>query len=85
MTNSDLLDYCMKKTGAEQNEICLRRLRGDSTLEAPQTIAKVPAGRLAGIPRLIASDGGIIVAWRDGQVRAAIVPFSQNRKTSRTE
>ncbi|HEU0121126.1 MAG TPA: hypothetical protein VFQ91_11425, partial [Bryobacteraceae bacterium] len=76
----------LEKTGGEQNEIRLRRLSSDASLSGPIAIAKVPAGRLAGFPKLAASGQDLIVAWRDQQVRAALITFAQEeRKNTKAE
>lgn len=72
----------VEKVTAERNEIRLRYLLANGTLSSPQVIANVPAGRLAGIPRIVANgDGELLVAWRDKRVRVARIAIDNKTRT----
>lgn len=75
----------IEKTTGEQNELRMRRVLADGGLEKTLVLAKVPAGRLAGFPKVAVSGEDIVVAWRDQKVRAVIVTPSQKDRKSSTE
>ena len=52
-------------------EIRLRRVGRDGRPGPITTVARAPAGRSTGIPQMIRSGDGLIVAWRDGAVKSA--------------
>lgn len=69
----------VEKVTTDRNEIRLRYWLRNGTLTPPQTIASVPAGRLSGIPRLIANGNSeLLVAWRDEKVRVARIARRSN-------
>lgn len=63
----------LEKTSETNAEIRLRRVSSKGRLHKPVVVAAVPAGRAAGIPKVAVSGDNIIVTWRDGRVRAAIL------------
>ena len=70
MLGNDFLVSWLEKTTSGA-EIRLRRVTPAGTLKASVAVAKVPASRTTGFPRLTVAGDRIRVAWRDGQVRLA--------------
>jgi hypothetical protein len=64
----------LEKQGAERVEIRIRRLDWNGTLHASQKVADAPLGRVVGFPRVAVSGRQILVAWRDGGIRTAVIP-----------
>ena len=55
-------------------EIRVRRIRPDGRLGTPVTVAEVTAGRSTGIPQMVRTSAGLLLAWRTDRVQAAVVP-----------
>jgi hypothetical protein len=64
----------LEKRGAERVEIRLRRLDWNGTLQPSHKIADAPLGRVVGFPRVAVAGNQILVAWRDGGIRTAVIP-----------
>ena len=63
----------LEATGKGEGEVRLRRIGADGKMSAPTAVAPAKAGRLTGIPHLVRSGQKLLVAWRDGKVRTALV------------
>ncbi len=57
--------------------IRLRRIDVTGKTYPAITIAKAPAGRAVGIPRLATDKKQLVVAWRNGRIQTAVLPVSQ--------
>jgi hypothetical protein len=62
----------LEALGAGQGEIRLRRVSRDGTAGAVTTIAAAAPGRSTGIPQMVPTPSGLLVAWRDGGVKTAL-------------
>lgn len=63
----------LEATGKGEGEIRLRRATTDGRIGPSITIAPAKAGRLSGVPQLARVGQDLLVAWRDGKVRTALV------------
>ena len=50
-----------------------RRARADGSLGAPIVVAAASGGRATGIPHIATAGERLLIAWRDGRVRTALV------------
>lgn len=57
------LVFWLERTGGEEAELRLRRVRADGATEAPITVARSDAARSSGFPRLAASGAWVYMAW----------------------
>lgn len=55
-------------------DIRLRKIARDGALEQSMTVASAPAGRTTGLPKIAVAGDQVIVVWRDGRVRAELLP-----------
>lgn len=62
----------MEGTGAD-GDVRLRRVWRDGRMSSPLVVAKVRAGRAAGIPQMVRHGDSLIVAWRSDRVETAVV------------
>ncbi len=67
----------LEKTASEQNELRLRRLAANGRPGEAMVVARVPAGRGAGVPRIAVTGEQILVAWRDQRVRTTLLHKKQ--------
>lgn len=65
-----------KTKDAESVLIRLRKIDKTGKTHPAITIAKAPAGRAAGIPRLATNKDQLVVAWRNGRIQTAVLPLS---------
>lgn len=63
----------LEKTAGTAAEIRLRRIGGDGTLHPVQSVATVAASRTTGFPKLAVAGNQVFLAWRDQNVRAAVL------------
>lgn len=63
----------LEGVGNGNGEVRVRRATSDGRVGPPVTIASAKAGRLTGIPHLVRNGQNLLVAWRDGKVRTALV------------
>ena len=58
-------------------ELRVRRVTGDGRTGASLPVASAPAGRSAvGVPKIVRNGDSLILAWRDGGVRTALISAS---------
>jgi hypothetical protein len=67
----------LEKSESSHLDIRIRRIHRDGTRGASTTVAKAPAGRAAGLPRIIVHDDEIVLAWRDQRVQTQHLSVSQ--------
>ncbi len=67
----------LEKTTSERNELRIRRLAANGRPGEAMVVARVPAGRGAGMPRIAVTGEQILVAWRDQRVRTALLHKKQ--------
>ena len=63
----------LEKTTDGNAELRIRRATHTGQLGKSRLVAKVPPGRAAGVPKVAVAGDQIIVAWRDGRVRVAVL------------
>jgi len=64
----------LEKKDGQTVEIRLRKVGRNGSLGPAATVASAPGGRAAGLPKIAATNDKIIVVWRDGRVRAEVLP-----------
>lgn len=69
-----IVSWLEGRSGGEA-QVRLRRVREDGRAGAPLVVADTAAGRATGIPQLSRSGNRLVLAWRDGRVRSALVPI----------
>jgi hypothetical protein len=63
----------LESTGNGNGEVRLRRVSADGRLGDSQLVAAAKGGRLTGIPKIVRVGDALMVAWRDGRVKTALV------------
>jgi len=71
---SSYLVVWLEKISTTHVEVRLRRISRSGKLTPPTMVATAAAGRAAGFPKVAVAGEQILLAWRDGRVRAAILP-----------
>jgi hypothetical protein len=62
--------------GGGMGELRLRRVRASGAMSASMTIATAHAsGIQTGVPQMVRSGDSLVIAWREGRVRTALVPI----------
>jgi hypothetical protein len=74
----------IEKTSVEgKSEIRLRRIYVDGAISKSIAVASVSTGRNTGFPRVAVTGDQILVAWRDGSVKASLLAKSQIARKDR--
>jgi hypothetical protein len=63
----------LESTGNGNGEIRLRRVSANGRMGAPVVVAAAKGGRLTGIPKIVRVGDALMLAWRDGRVKTALV------------
>ncbi len=69
----------LERNSDEKVGIRLRLIDRDGKPGASRQVAEAPLGRGAGFPRLVHDGGQLLVIWRDGKVRSALVEIDAIR------
>jgi hypothetical protein len=73
LEDGDAAVLWVEALGAGAGEIRLRRVRTDGGAGPVTVVTRAAPGRSTGIPQMVRTRDGLIVAWRDGRVRSALV------------
>jgi hypothetical protein len=73
LEDGDAAVLWLEALGAGAGEIRLRRVASGRPAGPVMTVARAAPGRSTGIPQMVRTREGLVVAWRDGRVRSALV------------
>jgi hypothetical protein len=77
LDRSRVLVTWLEKTGANSGvEVRMRVVDRSGKAGSSSVVAGVPVGRNSGFPKVAVAGRDILVAWKDGTVRVAVVPLS---------
>jgi len=78
LDRSRVLVVWLEKTGSNTSmEIRMRVVHKSGSAGSSAVVAEVPVGRNSGFPKVAIAGRDILVAWKDGGVRTALVPASK--------
>jgi hypothetical protein len=78
LSNGDFLVTWLERTGGENAEVRMRRVRSDGTISEAVTLTSSSSARASGFPRLAQSpDGSLVMAWTDVSTSPAQVRITR--------
>ncbi len=69
----EYLAVWLEKAEGTAADVRMRRVRADGRMGAAMTVARSAASRTTGFPKAVVSGNQVIVAWRNGSVRAVVL------------